>query len=79
MTSRKSANTKTAKAPAPKSAAQRQRKTAVTAAQTPAQSVSPEDIARLAYSLWEERGCQSGSPEEDWFHAERELLGKRQR
>jgi hypothetical protein len=32
-----------------------------------------EIIARLAYSYWEARGCESGSPEEDWFRAEREL------
>ncbi|MSV30572.1 MAG: DUF2934 domain-containing protein [Bryobacterales bacterium] len=27
-------------------------------------------VARLAYSFWEERGFQGGSPEEDWFRAE---------
>jgi hypothetical protein len=30
-------------------------------------------IAVLAYSYWEARGCQGGSPDEDWFRAEREL------
>jgi hypothetical protein len=35
-----------------------------------------EEIARLAYSYWEARGG-GGSPEDDWFRAERELLGKR--
>lgn len=34
---------------------------------------APEAIARLAYSYWEARGCQGGSPEEDWFRAETEL------
>jgi hypothetical protein len=34
---------------------------------------SREEIARLAYSYWEARGCQGGSPEEDWTRAEREL------
>lgn len=34
---------------------------------------SNEQIARLAYSYWEERGYQGGSPEEDWLRAEREL------
>jgi len=29
-----------------------------------------EEIARLAYSYWEARGCQGGSPEEDWLRAE---------
>jgi hypothetical protein len=32
-----------------------------------------EKIALLAYSYWEQRGCQGGSPEEDWFRAEREI------
>jgi hypothetical protein len=32
-----------------------------------------EDIAKLAYVLWEARGCPVGSPEDDWFHAEAEL------
>ena len=31
-----------------------------------------EEIARLAYSYWEARGCQGGSPDEDWYRAERE-------
>ena len=33
-----------------------------------------EDIADLAYSYWEARGNRGGSPWEDWFRAERELL-----
>jgi hypothetical protein len=32
-----------------------------------------EEIARLAYSYWQTRGCPIGSPEEDWFRAEREI------
>jgi hypothetical protein len=32
-----------------------------------------EQIACLAYSYWEARGCQGGSPKEDWLRAEREL------
>ena len=35
---------------------------------------SLEQIAALAYSYWEARGCQGGSPEEDWLRAEQELL-----
>jgi predicted SnoaL-like aldol condensation-catalyzing enzyme len=31
-----------------------------------------EEIATLAYELWEARGCPNGSPEEDWFRAEAE-------
>ena len=36
-----------------------------------------EQVARLAYQLWEQRGCPEGSPEEDWFRAEQELAAKR--
>ena len=32
------------------------------------------EIARLAYSYWEARGGKGGSPWEDWFRAEQELL-----
>ena len=33
-----------------------------------------EEIARLAYEHWQQRGCPTGSPEVDWFHAEKQLL-----
>jgi hypothetical protein len=36
-----------------------------------------EDIASLAYGLWQERGCPEGSSEEDWLRAE-ELLSRLQ-
>ena len=36
-------------------------------------SISNEDVARRAYSLWEERGKPFGSPEEDWYKAKEEL------
>jgi len=32
-----------------------------------------EQVALLAYSYWQGRGCQGGSPEEDWYRAEREI------
>ena len=32
-----------------------------------------EEIAKLAYSYWEARGCQGGSADEDWARAEQEL------
>lgn len=32
-----------------------------------------EEIAKLAYSYWEERSRQNGSPEEDWPRAAGEL------
>jgi hypothetical protein len=31
------------------------------------------EIEKLAYWFWEERGRPFGSPEDDWFKAEREL------
>jgi len=39
-----------------------------------ARDVTREAIARLAYSYWEARGRQGGSPELDWLQAEGELL-----
>lgn len=44
----------------------------------PAAQVRPThaEIARLAYSYWESRGYQGGSPEEDWTRAEAELSGR---
>ena len=39
--------------------------------QQPAQEYR-EETAKLAYNLWQARGCPIGSPEEDWFAAERE-------
>jgi hypothetical protein len=38
---------------------------------------SHEEVARLAYSYWESRGCAGGSPEEDWLRAEEELRAAR--
>jgi DUF2934 family protein len=32
-----------------------------------------EFVAKLAYKLWEDRGRPSGSPEVDWFAAERAI------
>jgi hypothetical protein len=36
-----------------------------------------DEIARLAHSYWQARGCTGGSPEEDWFRAEEELKKRR--
>ena len=36
-----------------------------------------QQIAALAFALWEARGCPEGSPETDWFEAEQQLLGQR--
>jgi hypothetical protein len=35
-----------------------------------------ERIALLAYNYWEQRGRTGGSPEEDWFRAERDILSQ---
>jgi hypothetical protein len=43
-------------------------------ASEPVRAISIEEISRRAYSYWEARGYQGGSPEQDWFRAERELL-----
>jgi Protein of unknown function (DUF2934) len=32
-----------------------------------------EDIAQLAYALWQQRGCPAGSAETDWLEAEQQL------
>jgi hypothetical protein len=39
-------------------------------------TLDPEMVARLAHSYWEARGCEGGSPQEDWFRAEQELSGR---
>ena len=41
-----------------------------------AMRVPHEEIARLAHRYWSERGRQHGHDAEDWFRAERQLLGK---
>ena len=33
-------------------------------------AVDREEIQRLAYRLWEQRGKEPGSPDDDWFRAE---------
>jgi Protein of unknown function (DUF2934) len=35
------------------------------------ETLMQEDIAKLAYALWQQRGCPFGSPEFDWLEAER--------
>lgn len=35
-----------------------------------------DDIAALAYELWQARGCPDGSPDEDWFEAARQLRSR---
>jgi Protein of unknown function (DUF2934) len=38
--------------------------------------VGRDEIAILAYQLWQARGCPYGSPEEDWLHAESDLRAR---
>jgi hypothetical protein len=44
-----------------------------TVVETAEPQAAHEDIALLAYTLWQQRGCPDQSSEEDWFAAEKEL------
>jgi hypothetical protein len=35
-----------------------------------------DDIAILAYRLWQQRGCPIGSDQEDWFRAEQGIKNR---
>jgi hypothetical protein len=35
-----------------------------------------EEVRRRAYELYEQRGCQDGAAEQDWFRAEQEVSGR---
>ena len=37
-----------------------------------------EQIEKLAYQLWVRRGRPLGSPDDDWFRAEQELMQRSQ-
>ena len=37
--------------------------------------VNRHKIAALAYEFWQVRGCPEGTPEDDWFRAEKEIEG----
>jgi Protein of unknown function (DUF2934) len=39
-------------------------------------TVATEDIAKLAYALWEARGGNGGSAEDDWYRAEQEIRAR---
>jgi hypothetical protein len=41
------------------------------------EEIRDSEIAARAYSYWEERQSQGGSPEEDWYRAESELTRER--
>jgi hypothetical protein len=42
----------------------------------PAEASLREQIALLAFQLWQQRGCPEGSAEEDWYLAENALTGQ---
>ncbi len=51
-------------------------KKAVKAAVPPAEKPHVDahaEISRIAYGYWVSRGCQGGSPADDWFRAEAEF------
>jgi hypothetical protein len=75
-----------AKRPRRKAAAPRPKHSAVLASETETTTIvsdvimvdgvagpSQDQIARLAYLYWLDRGCQNGSAEEDWLRAEQAL------
>ena len=41
------------------------------------ESEEREQITVLAYALWQARGCPEGTPDEDWFRAQREIAGSK--
>jgi hypothetical protein len=47
---------------------------AETVIDAPVKIVTREEIAKLAYCYWADRGYQDGNPEEDWARAEQALL-----
>jgi hypothetical protein len=49
---------------------------AVTAPSSPSTEPTHDEIAALAYSYWEARGRQGGSPAEDWLRAVEELRAR---
>ena len=58
------------------------RKSTLTTTESTAQdmvaTIASDEIAALAYQLWNERGCPIGSPDEDWFRAEAELNNRKE-
>lgn len=40
-------------------------------------AIDRSEIQRRAHARWQERGCPVGSPDHDWFEAERELARER--
>ncbi len=56
-----------------KKGAKKKAKVRVVRSVPPPPAPTHEQIARLAYELWERRGRPMGSSDEDWWRAEQEL------
>ena len=54
----------------------RQRTHEIESAKGPEASVNHEAVEAMAYQLWLQRGCPTGSEQEDWYRAEAELKDK---
>lgn len=39
-------------------------------------AIDIREVEERAYQSWLERGCPMGSPDEDWFRAEREVIAR---
>ena len=39
-------------------------------------AIDVREVEERAYQSWIERGCPMGSPEEDWYRAEREVIAR---
>jgi hypothetical protein len=48
-----------------------------TALEETSEPENQEQIAALAYSFWQARGCPEGTPEEDWYRAEQEIAASK--
>ena len=44
-----------------------------------APTISQEEIAKVAYELYQQRGCTPGGDQQDWLEAERLLRQQRRR
>lgn len=53
------------------------RSTKTTSEAQSARTATREEIAQLAYAIWQQRGCPEGSAEQDWFDAERQCRSSR--
>jgi hypothetical protein len=62
-----------------RSGRQRQSRSAPSISEASAkQEIDSHEIAEAAYLRWEARGSEVGTPDEDWFAAEQEVLNRRQ-